>query len=152
MKRHFLLAMTVVALTAISQRVFAAEVEAPAPRERAAPAQRAAPERAPARAPQRAPVQRQAQPSPSSSFTGSQLGGFGGGNAGGGGFADPQFCGGGNINSSSTAFSPTCPNTTQNISRSPVAFSGGAEYGYMFALGPYTAAGFAVDVTGSAMK
>ncbi len=147
MKRSLLLAISALALTATSQQLIAAESETAAPQERAAPAaerQRAAP----ARQLQRAPVQRQgAQSSQSSSFTGSQAGGFGGGNAGGGGFADPTFCG-----FSGIGFSPSCPPTTQNIPRSRVGFAGGAEYGYMFPLGPYAAAGFAVDVTGSTMK
>jgi hypothetical protein len=80
MKRSLFLAISVVALTAASQPLFAAEAETPAPRERAAQRERAPARQAPQRA---APAQSQ------SSFTGSQAGGFGGGNAGGGGFADP---------------------------------------------------------------
>jgi len=152
MKRGLILAISALALTATSRQLIAAESETAAPLERAAPARERL---APVRQLQRAPVQRQAaQTSQSSSFTGSQAGGFGGGNAGGGGFADPAFCGDTLIFGPQrvTLFDPRCGNTTQPISRSPVAFSGGAEYGYMFPLGPYAAAGFAVDVTGSGMK
>jgi outer membrane immunogenic protein len=145
LKHHFLLAISVLALTAVSQPLFAAEVETPAP----APAA----ERAPARqrpaqpARERAPAQRQAaQQSPTSSFTGSQAGGFGGGNTGGGGFADPAYCGG-----LIGSFSNTCGNTFQNISRS-TGFIGGAEYGYMFPIGGYWVAGFAADLSGSTLK
>ena len=85
MKRSFLLAISVMALTIVSDQLLAAEAETPA--ERAAPAAR---QRAPARERARpAPMpQRQAASQPSSSFTGTQAGGFGGGNAGGGGFSD----------------------------------------------------------------
>jgi hypothetical protein len=147
MKRHFLLAISVLALTAASQRLFAAEAETPAPAaERAAPAPER--ERAPARerAARRAPAQRQAAQSPTSSFTGSQVGGFGGGNTGGGGFADPAYCGG-----LIGSFSVTCGNTVQNISKS-TGFIGGAEYGYMIPIGGYWVAGVAVDIAGSTLK
>ena len=88
-------AISVLALTAFSQQVFAAEMETPAPTERAAPpaerepAARPARERRPARtAPERTAPER-TQTAQTSSFTGTQAGGFGGGNVGGGGFADP---------------------------------------------------------------
>ena len=94
MKRSLALAISVLALTAVAEPLFAAESETAAPveRERAAPpsARRAQP----ARTQQRAAPQRQApqqQASQTSSYTGTQAGGFGGGNAGGGGFADPGF-------------------------------------------------------------
>jgi hypothetical protein len=94
---------------------------------------------------ERAPVQRQAaqSSSPTSSFTGSQASGFGGGNTGGGGFADPTWCG--------DSFSPSCPLTTQNISRS-TGFIGGLEYQYLFPIAPYWVAGWAVDIAGSTLK
>jgi hypothetical protein len=101
MKRNLLLAISVLALTAASQPLFAAEAETPAPRERAAPAAERAPARerqaAPARAArnggtQQATQQSSSQPS-QSTWTGSQAGGYGGGNAGGGSFADATpFC------------------------------------------------------------
>jgi hypothetical protein len=146
MKRHLLLAISVLTLSAISQPLFAAETEMPAPREQAAPAERApARERAARPTRERAPVQRQAaqSSSPSSSFTGSQASGFGGGNTGGGGFADPTWCG--------DSFSPSCPLTTQNISRS-TGFIGGLEYGYLFPISPYWVVGWAADIAGSTLK
>jgi hypothetical protein len=94
MKHGLLLAVSVLALTAMSKPLFAAEMETPAPSERAAPAA----ERAPAQERRAGPArQRQAtrttggqqQASQTSSYTGTQAGGFGGGNAGGGSFADP---------------------------------------------------------------
>jgi hypothetical protein len=146
MKRSLLLAIGVLALTATSQQIFAAESETAAPQERAAPA--ADRERAPARQRQlqRAPAQRQApqSSSPSSSFTGSQAGGFGGGNTGGGGFSDPANC-------ASAGFSPLCPLTSQGLS-AKAGFAGGGEFSQMFPLGPYAAFGWAVDVTGSTLK
>jgi len=148
MKRSLFLAVSVIALTVVADQLLAAEAEAPAPSERAAPAAR---ERAPAReravqrAPQRAPVQRQAaSQSPASSFTGTQAGGFGGGNAGGGGNADPAFCGFGQ-------FDPGCGTSTQNIGRKS-GFLGGAELGQMFPIGGYFAAGWAVDVFGNTLR
>jgi len=105
MRRSILVATGVLALAALSEPLFAAESETPAPTERAPPAaerapapERAAPapERAaPARQRQAAAPQRQAAApqqstsSQTSSYTGVQGGGFGGGNVGGGGFADP---------------------------------------------------------------
>jgi hypothetical protein len=147
MKRHLLLAISVLALTAVSQPIFAAEVETPA----AAPAPERAPaaerERAARPARERAPVQRQAaaQSSPSSSFTGNQVSGFGGGNTGGGGFADPSFCG------TSPGFSPSCGLTVWDIGRA-TGFIGGAEYSQHFALGPNWLWGWAADVSGSTLK
>jgi opacity protein-like surface antigen len=90
MRRFPKLAISVLALTAFSQQIFAAEMETPTPTEQAAPpaerepAARPARERRPARtAPERT------QTAQTSSYTGTQAGGFGGGNVGGGGFADP---------------------------------------------------------------
>jgi hypothetical protein len=145
MKRHLLLAISVLALTAMSQPLFAAEAETPAASERAPAAERApARERAERPTRERAPVQRQAaQSSPTSSFTGNQASAFGGGNTGGGGFADPTWCG--------SSFSPSCPLTTQDISRS-TGFIGGLEYGYLFPIAPYWVAGWAVDIAGSTLK
>ena len=124
MKRSLFLAVSVIALTAVSDQLWAAGAETPAPSEQAAPAaRRAAPQRArPAPTPQR-----QAAQSQSSSFTGTQAGGFGGGNAGGGGFADPSFCG-------DRTFNPTCGTTTQNIGKNTGAL-GGLELGQMFPAG-----------------
>jgi hypothetical protein len=90
MKRSLVLAVSVLALAAVSKPLFAAEVETPAPSERAAPAAERTERARPAR-------QRQAtrttggqqQASQTSSYTGAQAGGFGGGNFGGGSFADP---------------------------------------------------------------
>jgi opacity protein-like surface antigen len=93
MKRSLLLAISVVALTATSQQIMAADLDAAVPRGRGPAAERApARERAVRPAPQRTAASQSA--ASSSSFTGSQAGGFGGGNAGGGSFADPiAFCG-----------------------------------------------------------
>jgi len=157
MKRSLLVATGVLALAAVSQPLFAAETETPAPIERAAPAA----ERAPAPAAERAPAQerrarpaqqRQAvrntgqQPSQSqtSSYTGVQAGGFGGGNAGGGGFADPSFCG-------DRTFNPTCGTTTQNIGKNTGAL-GGLEIGQMIPMGGYWAWGWAVDAQASTLR
>src|SRR5271166_445966 len=90
MKHSLVLAVSVLALAAVSKPLFAAEAETPAPSERAAPAAERTERARPAR-------QRQAtrttggqqQVSQTSSYTGTQAGGFGGGNAGGGSFADP---------------------------------------------------------------
>jgi hypothetical protein len=151
MKRHFLLTISVLALTAISQPLFAAEAEMPAP-ERAPAAERApARQRAARPARERAPVQRQAaQSSPNSSFTGSQVGGFGGGNAGGGGFADPATCPNGV--GGFYQFLQSCGTTIAPVSRSQVAASGGAEYAYNIPFGPYWVVGVAVDATGSGLN
>jgi uncharacterized membrane protein len=131
LKRSLPLAISVVALTAISQWPFAAQAQTAAARNGGG-------------------QQQGSWSSPSSSFTGSQIGGFGGGNAGGGGFADPNFCG---VNDEvHLGFDPSCPATTQNIPRSPIAFAGGAEYAQLFAIGPYAVIGWAVDLTGSALK
>jgi hypothetical protein len=94
MKRSLLLAVSVLALTAVSKPLFAAEVETPAPSERAAPTTERAPaeeRRArPAREPRTSTTRNGGQQaSQTSNYTGTQAGGFGGGNAGGGGFADP---------------------------------------------------------------
>jgi opacity protein-like surface antigen len=180
MKRHLPLAASVVALSVMSHQLFAAELEPAAPQgapeqatpapERAAPAA-ARPARERAARPARTPVQRQVamQSSPTSSFTGSQVGGFGGGNAGGSGFADPATCSTNfsSLSSSSSfplvplipagssqplTFDPRCGTTQQPISRSPIAFSGGAEYAYTTALGGLWVGGIAVDATGSGLN
>jgi opacity protein-like surface antigen len=124
MKRSLLLAISVLALTAVSQPLFAAETETPAPRERAAQRERA-PARQAARQPQRAaPAQSQ-----SSSFTGSQAGGFGGGNAGGGGFADPVALCGQGLGAFSGSF--TCPSVPFNFSSTrKISATGGGYYSY----------------------
>jgi opacity protein-like surface antigen len=91
MKRSLVLAVSVLALTAVSKPLFAAEAETPAPSERAAPAAERTERARPARQRQatRNGGQQQASSQPSeSSWTGSQVGGYGGGNAGGGSFAD----------------------------------------------------------------
>ena len=91
MRRVPKLAISVLALTAFSQPIFAAEMETPAPTERAAPPAEREPAARPAR--ERRPAARTAperiQTAQTSSFTGTQAGGFGGGNVGGGGFAEP---------------------------------------------------------------
>src|SRR6516165_5473815 len=106
MKRNLILAVSVLALAAVSKPLFAAEAETPAPTEAAPTAapttERAAPTRArPAARQRQAAPERQAAPArtttggqqqasnATSSYTGVQAGGFGGGNVGGGGFADP---------------------------------------------------------------
>jgi opacity protein-like surface antigen len=92
MKRSVALAISVLALTAVAEPLFAAESETAAPveRERAAPsARRAQPARTQQRAAPQRQVAQQTQTSQGNSFTGSQAGGFGGGNVGGGSFADP---------------------------------------------------------------
>jgi hypothetical protein len=140
MKRSLFLAVSVIALTAVSDQLWAAGAETPAPSEQAAPARRAAPQRArPAPTPQR-----QAAQSQSSSFTGTQAGGFGGGNAGGGGFADPTYCGTG------LGFDPRCGSATQNIGKNTGAL-GGLELGQMFPAG-YWLWGWAVDAQGSTLR
>jgi hypothetical protein len=150
MKRSLFLAVSVIALTTISDQLLAAGAETPAPSERAAPAAR---ERAPARARPAPTPQRQAATSqPSSSFTGTQAGGFGGGNAGGGGFADPAYCGApANIGPPSLGFSPSCGTTTQNIGRA-TGVLGGLELGQMFPMGGLWAWGWAVDAFGSTLR
>ena len=92
MKRSFLLAVSVLALAAVSKPLFAAEAETPAPSERAAPTTARTERAPPARERRAAPTRTtggQQQASQTSSYTGTQAGGFGGGNSGGGGFADP---------------------------------------------------------------
>jgi hypothetical protein len=142
MKRHLILAISVLALTAVSQRLFAAEAETPAPRERAAPAER---ERAPARerqarpAPQRAAPQQAAQ-SPSSGWTGSQVGGFGGGNVGGGGFADP-------ICLNTVGLNNGCTPAQFTHSLAKTSGVGGAVAEYKWALNPWVVFGVLADVS-----
>jgi opacity protein-like surface antigen len=129
MKRTLLLAISVMALTAASQPLFAAEAETPAPRERAPAAAR---ERAPAAQRQARPAQAAPSQTSTSSFTGSQAGGFGGGNVGGGSFADPiPLC--------HDTFGPTtpfpCPAVPYNYSASHrVNGTGGAFYSYSIPL------------------
>jgi hypothetical protein len=90
MKRSLVLAVSVLALTAVSKPLFAAEAETPAPSERAAPAAERTERARPARERQAARTTGgQQQGSQTSSYTGTQAGGFGGGNVGGGSFADP---------------------------------------------------------------
>ena len=104
MKRYLISAISVLALTAVSGPLSAADSDVPAASERSARQERApARERAPSSARQTAPRQQaaqQAQPrgqqaasssssSTGSGFTGSQAGGTGGGNAGAGNFVDP---------------------------------------------------------------
>jgi hypothetical protein len=134
MKRHLLLAISVLALTAVSQRLFAAEAETPAPRERAPAA-----ERAPARQAQRAaPTQQAAQPS--SGWTGSQVGGFGGGNVGGGGFADP-IC----LNASGLNNGCTPAQFTHSLAKTGGV--GGVTGEYKWALNPWVVFGVLADVS-----
>src|SRR5271166_368276 len=96
MKRSLFLAVSVLALAAVSKPLFAAEAETPAPSERAAPTTERTERARPARERRAAPARTtsgQQQASQTSSYTGVQAGGFGGGNAGGGGFADPTCLG-----------------------------------------------------------
>src|SRR5713101_6408982 len=133
MKRHLLLAISVLALTAVSQRLFAAEAETPAPRERAASERQARP------APQRAaPTQQAAQPS--SGWTGSQVGGFGGGNVGGGGFADP-IC----LNASGLNNGCTPAQFTHSLAKTGGV--GGVTGEYKWALNPWVVFGVLADVS-----
>jgi hypothetical protein len=139
MKRHLLLAISVLALTAVSQRLFAAEAETPAPRQRAAPERQARP------APQRAaPTQQAAQPS--SGWTGSQVGGFGGGNVGGGGFADPICLSSGNgINTGGLSNGCTPAQFTHSLAKTSGV--GGATAEYKWALNPWVVFGVLGDVS-----
>jgi hypothetical protein len=80
MKRSLVLAVSVLALAAVSKPLFAAEVETPAPSERAAPAAERTERARPARERQAARTTGgQQQASQTSSYTGTQAGGFGGG-------------------------------------------------------------------------
>ncbi len=141
MKRTVALAIGVLALTAASQPLFAAETETAAPRERAAPAQRrAAP---PARQPQRAaPQQQAAQPSQTSSYTGAQGGGFGGGNAGGGGFADPVCL------TSLGGLNTGCTPALFNHSLNKTGGIGGGVLQYMVPVSPWIVVGIMGDLAG----
>ena len=134
MKRSLILAVSVLALAAVSKPLFAAEAETPAPTEAAPTAapttERAAPTRArPAARQRQAAPERQAAPArtttggqqqasnATSSYTGVQAGGFGGGNVGGGGFADPVCLG----NEGSFGFPPVLGGL--NSGCTPVPFS-----------------------------
>ena len=154
MKRRFLFAVSVLALTAASQqRLLAAEAETPSPTERAAPAaERPAPEerRAPARErraqPARQPAgqpQRPTQPS-QASWTGSQAGGFGGGNAGGGGASDPfGVCAGGVFTGG------PCPQSTFNFSQGgKTPGTGGVSFAYNMPLSNQFVIGLEGNVAG----
>jgi hypothetical protein len=137
MKRNLLLAISVLALTAASQPLFAAESDTPAPRERAAPASARQARPAPVRqAPQRA-----APASQTSSFTGSQAGGFGGGNSGGGGFADPicstQFTG---------VTSGGCAGSGFSHSLNKTGGTGGGVFEYKWAVSPWVVVGVMADL------
>jgi len=165
MKRNLFLAVSVLALAAVSKPLFAAEAETPAPSERAAPA--AERERAPAReraARQRVPAQRQAaaQSSQTSSYTGSQAGGFGGGNVGGGSFADPvNLCQGGlnavsssqSISSQSISSQPSCPGVPYNYSAShTVQGQGGGFYSYSIPLFGWAVIGVQGEVAAGSIR
>jgi hypothetical protein len=157
MRSQLFLAAGVVALSAVSHQLFAAEMETPAAPQRAAPAERAAPaaertapvaaraaparERAPAR--RAAPAQQVAQPQ-TSSYTGAQAGGFGGGNVAGGGFADPFSPG----CAPAYGFSPIC--TTQSIFNQSLRGSGGvggALLEYKWAVTPWIVVGVIGDLS-----
>jgi opacity protein-like surface antigen len=136
----------------VSEPLFAAESETPAPTERAAPAA----ERAPAPAAERAPAQERARParqrttqtqprqqtsgqSVQQTWTGAQVGGFGGGNAGGAGFADPYCDQGHQGFFSFQNFPGTSPVVCQSLngSQPPLKFNsgtGGGTVGYGFAI------------------
>jgi hypothetical protein len=138
MKRSLVLAVSVLALVAVSKPLFAAEAETPAPRERAAPA---AAQRQ-ARPVQRAAPSQQAAQSSTSSFTGAQAGGFGGGNAGGGGFADPVCLNSlGGLNNGCTAAS-------FNHSLSNTGGIGGGVVQWTTAVTPWIVVGILGDLAG----
>src|SRR6516165_9576191 len=136
MKRNLILAVSVLALAAVSKPLFAAEAETPAPTEAAPTAapttERAAPTRArPAPRQRQAAPERQAAPTrtttggqqqasnATSSYTGVQAGGFGGGNVGGGGFADPVCLG----NEGSFGFPPVLGGLNQGCTPAPFSQS-----------------------------
>jgi hypothetical protein len=154
MKRGSLvLAISVLALTAAAEPLFAAESETAAPQEQAAPAparERAAPSarRAqpahapPARVQQAAPQQQAVQPSQTSSYTGAQAGGFGGGNVGGGGFADP-IC----LNDTG-GLSNGCTPALFNHSLNKTGGIGGGVIQYMIPVSPWIVVGIMGDLAG----
>jgi opacity protein-like surface antigen len=109
-KRHILLVISVLALTAMSQSP--------------APAQQQPPRASRTGSQVRQPTQ--------ANWTGSQVVGFGGGNAGGSGFADPCF--------GPAGFTSPCLDTRTDQSRSPISVTGGVAYRYAVPWGPYVAA------------
>jgi hypothetical protein len=157
MKRSLLLAVSVLALTAVSKPLFAAEVETPAPSERAAPAA----ERAPAQERRAGPArQRQAtrttggqqQASQTSSYTGAQAGGFGGGNVGGGGFADPICLNAGSNSSSNSGgggggLNNGCPPAPFNQSLTKSGGRGGGVIQWTTAVTPWIVVGVLGDLS-----
>jgi opacity protein-like surface antigen len=67
----------------------------------------------------------------------------------------PSFSSSSSSTSSSSqalTFDPRCGTTQQPISRSPIAFSGGAEYAYTIPLWGLWVGGIAVDATGSGLN
>ena len=151
MTRRFLLAVGVLALTAGSQQLFAAEAETPAPTERAAPAaERPAPARERRAQPARqraAQPQRPTQPS-QASWTGSQAGGFGGGNAGGGGASDPFGVCAGGVNQNSNGGS-ACPQSTFNFGQGgKTPGTGGVSFAYNIPLGNQFVIGLEGNIAG----
>jgi opacity protein-like surface antigen len=154
MKRRFLFAVSVLALSAGSQQLLAAEAETPAPPEKAAPAaERPAPaeeRRAPARERRAQPVQQRAaqpqrptQPS-QASWTGSQAGGFGGGNAGGGGASDPF-----GVCAHGVSTGGPCPQSTFNFGQGgKTPGTGGVSFAYNIPLGNQFVIGLEGNVAG----
>ena len=140
MRLNLILAVSVLALTAVSQPLFAAEVETAAPQERAAPVRRAVPPAA-RPAPQRAAPQQQAA-AQTSSFTGAQAGGFGGGNVGGGGFADPVCFGG------PSGLNTFCTPVSFNHSLNKTGGIGGGVIQYMVPVTPWIVVGITGDLAG----
>jgi len=138
MKPTVALAISVLALTAASQPLFAAETETPAPRQRAAPAAERA---APAARQRAAPQQQASQSSQTSSFTGTQAGGFGGGNAGGGGFADPVCL-------NTRGLSNGCTAALFNHSLSKTGGIGGGVVQWTTAVTPWIVVGILGDLAG----
>jgi hypothetical protein len=136
MRQNLILAVSVLALTTVSQPLFAAETEMAAPQERAAPARRAQPQRA---APQRQAPQQQA--SQTNSFTGAQAGGFGGGNAGGGSFADP-------ICQSTFGLNLGCTPISFNQSTNHTGGIGGGVMQWMVPVSPWIMVGIMGDLSG----
>jgi opacity protein-like surface antigen len=151
MKRSLVLAISVLALTAAAQPLFAAEADTPSPRERAAQRERAPASQAARQAPQRdAPAQSQ-----SSSFTGSQAGGFGGGNAGGGGFADPVFLCGQGLNTTFIGLGsqPPCPGVPYTYPASHrIQATGGGYYSYSIPLFGWAVIGVQGEVAAGSIR
>jgi len=146
MKRSLFLAVSVLALAAVSKPLFAAEAETPAPSERAAPTTERTERARPARERRAAPARTTSgqQASQTSSYTGVQAGGFGGGNAGGGGFADP-VCLGNNGQLRGLNFGCTGAPFNQSLTKS--GGIGGGNIQWTVPVTPWIVVGVVGDVT-----